>query len=106
MVVRSAHPLTRPLAVGLSKKDARTREQKKKAEAGIKARPALRSPPLICTSIRKLTSVVKKAAKAQIQCTVCKAMFIASMPVILRDHANKHPKQTPQECFPGATIAA
>lgn len=30
--------------------------------------------------------VVKKAAKTQIQCTVCKGMFIESMPVILRDH--------------------
>ncbi|GAA5837810.1 hypothetical protein JCM5353_002972 [Sporobolomyces roseus] len=51
--------------------------------------------------------VVKKAPKTQIQCTVCKSMFIESMPVILRDHAAKHEKlKTPAECFPGATIAA
>ena len=40
-----------------------------------------------------------------IVCTVCKASIIASMPVSLRDHANKHAKNTPAECFPGATIA-
>ncbi|GAA5898649.1 hypothetical protein JCM5296_005950 [Sporobolomyces johnsonii] len=89
------HPHSRfyTQVLGLSKKDARTREQKKKAEAGIKVDTTA-------------GGVVKKAAKTQIQCTVCKAMLIESMPVILRDHANKHPKQTPQECFPGATIAA
>ena len=34
--------------------------------------------------------VVKKAPKTQIQCTVCKSMFIESMPVILRDHGEHY----------------
>ncbi|GAA5922477.1 uncharacterized protein JCM15063_003315 [Sporobolomyces koalae] len=106
--------------MGLSKKDARTREQKKKEEMGIKVDTTK-------------GGVVKKAPKTQIQCTVCKSMLTESMPIILRDHgksteesiplvirgflvtdpyylvtsAAKHSKlKTPAECFPGATIAA
>ncbi|GAA5845106.1 hypothetical protein JCM9279_005435 [Rhodotorula babjevae] len=101
--------------MGLSKKDARTREQKEKAAKGIKVETTAAGVP-------------KKAAKPMIQCTVCKAMIIASMPVSLREcvlfppaawlvssradalasrisHCNKHPKVTPAECFPGATLA-
>ncbi|GAA5947027.1 hypothetical protein JCM3765_002121 [Sporobolomyces pararoseus] len=85
--------LTYSSTVGLSKKDARSREQKKKEELGIKVETTK-------------GGVVKKAPKATIQCTVCKGSFIESMPIILRDHAAKHEKlKTPQECFPGATIA-
>ncbi|TNY19478.1 hypothetical protein DMC30DRAFT_400281 [Rhodotorula diobovata] len=79
--------------MGLSKKDARTREQKEKAAKGIKVETTAGGVP-------------KKAAKPTIQCTVCRAEIIASMPVSLRDHAGKHPKVAPSACFPGATIAA
>ncbi|KAM0750417.1 hypothetical protein T439DRAFT_326389 [Meredithblackwellia eburnea MCA 4105] len=78
--------------MGLSKKDARTREQKQKEKEGIKVQTTAGGVP-------------KKAPKEQIVCTVCKASLIKSMPVILRDHANKHPKVKPEECFPGAKIA-
>ncbi|SCZ91330.1 BZ3500_MvSof-1268-A1-R1_Chr1-2g01338 [Microbotryum saponariae] len=77
-----------------SKKDIRKNEQKKKEALGIK---------LDTTA----GGVLKKAPKAMLTCTVCKQQLVASMPIMLRDHAvNKHPKQTPNECFPGATIAA
>ncbi|GAA6044406.1 hypothetical protein JCM8097_002744 [Rhodosporidiobolus ruineniae] len=75
------------------KKDLRNREQKKKAAEGT----------LVETT---KGGVVKKAAKPMISCTVCKQEIIASMPVSLRDHCNKHPKVSPADCFPGATIAA
>ncbi|ORY80265.1 hypothetical protein BCR35DRAFT_352587 [Leucosporidium creatinivorum] len=78
--------------MGLSKKDARTREQKKKEADGVK----------VATTAG---GVVKKAPKPMITCTVCKASIIATMPVSLRDHANKHAKVKPEECFPGAVIA-
>ena len=56
-------------------------------------------------TLSSFPGIPKKAPKPVIICTVCKASIIASMPVSLRDHATKHPKQTAAECFPGATIA-
>ncbi|GAA5997991.1 uncharacterized protein JCM10292_002247 [Rhodotorula paludigena] len=79
--------------MGLSKKDARTRQQKAAAANGTKVETTA-------------GGVVKKAEKPKIACTVCKQEIIASMPISLRDHANKHPKVAPSVCFPGATIAA
>jgi hypothetical protein len=61
------------ITMGLSKKDARTREQKAAVKAGT-AVPTTAG------------GVVKKAEKAKIQCTVCKAELIASMPVVLREY--------------------
>ncbi|GAA5864115.1 hypothetical protein JCM8547_005139 [Rhodosporidiobolus lusitaniae] len=78
--------------MGLSKKDARNREQKKAAANGTKIETTA-------------GGVIKKQPKEMIVCTVCKQSLIKSMPVILRDHAAKHAKNTPAECFPGATIA-
>ncbi|KAI5477581.1 hypothetical protein MNV49_006067 [Pseudohyphozyma bogoriensis] len=78
--------------MGLSKKDQRNREHKAAEKAGTKVQTTAGGVP-------------KKAPKEQIVCTVCKASLIASMPIVLRDHAGKHPKVAPQDCFPGATIA-
>ena len=108
--------------MGLSKKDARSREQKKKEEQGIKVIHSFSSSSSRSTlslipsphfqiettkggvrndmflsgrfwswlEIASSVQVVKKAPKTQIQCTVCKSMFIESMPVILRDHGEHY----------------
>ncbi|KAL8278217.1 hypothetical protein RQP46_009390 [Phenoliferia psychrophenolica] len=79
--------------MGLSKKDARTREQAAKEKAGTKVEVGAGGVP-------------KKAPKPMIDCTVCKKSLIMTASVTLRDHANTHPKVTPAACFPGAVIAA
>ncbi|GAA6018792.1 hypothetical protein JCM10207_005580, partial [Rhodosporidiobolus poonsookiae] len=58
--------------MGLSKKDARTRQQKLATANGTRVETTA-------------GGVVKKPEKAKIACTVCKQEIVASLPVSLRD---------------------
>lgn len=40
-----------------------------------------------------------------VSCSVCKGSFIGNQPITLRDHAGKHPKILPADCFPGSVVA-